>query len=44
MSFKLPSWGGAMVHSDPQMSDFINMKIINLYRLLGERVMQQNEK
>lgn len=25
-------------------NDFINMKIINLYRLLGERVMQQNDK
>ncbi|MBS0001258.1 MAG: hypothetical protein KFF73_19895 [Cyclobacteriaceae bacterium] len=23
-------------------NDFINLKIINLYRLLGERVMQQN--
>lgn len=25
-------------------NDFINMKIINLYRLLGEKVMQQNDK
>jgi len=23
-------------------NDFINMKIINLYRLVGEKVMQQN--
>jgi len=27
MSFILPPWGGAMVHSDPQMSDCIAMKI-----------------
>jgi hypothetical protein len=23
-------------------NDFINMKIINMYRLIGERIMQQN--
>jgi hypothetical protein len=27
MSFKLPKWGGAMVHSDPQQSDNINLQV-----------------
>jgi len=27
ISFKLPVWGGGMVHSDPQMTDFINLEI-----------------
>ena len=27
MAFILPKWGGAMVHSDPQMTDYINLPI-----------------
>lgn len=27
MVFKLPKWGGAMVHSDSQLTDFIDLKV-----------------
>ena len=27
MDFELPEWGGAMVHSDPQLTDSINLPV-----------------